>query len=366
MPAAQLGRATAITAAGGSVAGVLGVPLGNLLGQAFGWRAAFGALAVVAGVVVVLIVLLLPPVSPTPAPQRSARATRTDAAAQSALPGILLVCLIILFVVIGQTTYGTYSVVWLTDVASLEPTAIPLFLFGTGLAAFVSVTLIGRPADRFPNTTVVAGVALVVVLNVALPLAAGWGLVPLIVVALGQAMAFAIVPPLLQIRIMRLTPPRQRSSAAALQTTAFNIAIGGGAVVGAVVVGAWGLAALPWAAALTVAVGLCVLCLSTLGSPRGRTPGSRRPQTGRESLNRAGSDRPRFRRGPAAIVRATRSGCGTFQAGALREGRPGRTCRRPSDLLRGPCPSLRGRRPALRSRHRRTNTGQVRSAERVG
>ncbi len=257
----QLGRATAITAAGGSVAGVLGVPLGNALGQAFGWRVAFGTLAAVAVLVVLLVVLLLPAVAPSRALPRTS-STRNHST-PSAIGGILLVCAIILLVVIGQTTYGTYSVVWLSDVASIPSASIPAFLFGTGLAAFVAVSGIGRIADRSPNTALLLGIALAAVLSALFPLSAAWGVGPLVIAALLQAMAFAVVPILLQTRMMRITPPQQRSTAAALQTTAFNVAIGGGAVVGALVVGEWGLEALPWVAALLTGAGLILLLLTS-------------------------------------------------------------------------------------------------------
>ncbi|MDF2562727.1 MAG: sugar transporter [Microbacterium sp.] len=265
VPSSQLGRATAITAAGGSVAGVLGVPLGNALGQAFGWRVAFGSLAAVAVLVVLMVALLLPAVTPSPLAPR--RASARDASTRSALGGILLVCAIILLVVIGQTTYGTYSVVWLGEVAAVPSAAIPAFLFGTGLAAFVAVSGLGRIADRFPNGAVPVAVGLLAVLSALFPLAAAWGIGALVVTALLQAMAFAVVPILLQTRMMRITPPHQRATAAALQTTAFNIAIGGGAVVGALAVGAWGLGSLPWVAAVLPMAGLIVLLLTARSTP---------------------------------------------------------------------------------------------------
>ncbi|MEV5068731.1 MFS transporter [Microbacterium sp. LMI12-1-1.1] len=264
VPSSQLGRATAITAAGGSVAGVLGVPLGNALGQAFGWRVAFGSLAAVAVLVVVLVALLLPAVTPRPPAPRGASAQ--ESSTQSALRGILLVCAIILLVVIGQTTYGTYSVVWLGEVAAVPSAAIPAFLFGTGLAAFVAVSAVGRIADRFPNGAVPVAVGLFAVLSALFPLAAAWGIGALVVTALLQAMAFAVVPILLQARMMRIAPPNQRATAAALQTTAFNVAIGGGAALGALVVGAWGLGALPWVAAVLPVAGLILLLLTPRAS----------------------------------------------------------------------------------------------------
>lgn len=276
VPSSKLGRATAITAAGGSVAGVLGVPLGNALGQAFGWRVAFGVLAALAVLVVVMVGLLLPAVSQSRRPVR--KVVARDASERSALGGILFVCAIILLVVVGQTTYGTYAVVWLGEVASIPSSAIPAFLLGTGLAAFVAVSTVGRIADRFPNAAVLVAVSLVALLSALFPLMADWGIAPLVLTVLLQAMAFAVIPILLQARMMRIAPPHQRATAAALQTTAFNVAIGGGAVIGALVVGAWGIAALPWMAAILPTAGLILLLVGARATKTDPHPPSSRTE----------------------------------------------------------------------------------------
>lgn len=265
VPRAQLGRAMAITAAGGSLAGVLGVPLGNALGQAFGWRVAFGAIAAVGVVMLFLAIWLLPPVRH--AKHRRAHSEPTNQTGRRAsLGGVLLLCCVILLVVIGQTNMGTYSVVWLTEIASIPSSLIPVYLLGTGLAALVAVSTAGRLADRYPNSSLIIGVALVALLGAAQPLMLLWGVAPLVVVAVTQSMAFAIVPVLLQTRMMRVASPGQRPMAAALQTTAFNIAIGGGAVIGGLVVSNIGLTALPWASAILTATGLVVLLIASPGT----------------------------------------------------------------------------------------------------
>lgn len=259
----QLGRATAITAAGGSLAGVLGVPLGNALGQIFGWRIAFAAIACLALVVIPLLIALLPSTDRSVL-QPTEASTTSSGGQRSTMPSVLLICAVILAVVIGQTTFGTYAVVWLTDVASLPSSAVPVYLLVTGLGSLLAISMIGRIADRHPNGALTIGAILVVVLISLFPLINAWGLPPLIALAVVQSMAFAVVPALLQIRMMRVVAPHQRSTAAALQTTTFNIAIGGGAVLGAHVVGSWSLEALPWAAGVLSGVGLVILILNPL------------------------------------------------------------------------------------------------------
>lgn len=83
----------------------------------------------------------------------------------------------------------------------------------------------------------------------------------MVVFAAGIALAisFGVLPAMLQARMMRVASVRERGLAAALQTTTFNVAIGGGALVGGVLLAWAGLSVLPWAALVLTAVGLLVI-----------------------------------------------------------------------------------------------------------
>ena len=73
-------------------------------------------------------------------------------------------------------------------------------------------------------------------------------------------LAFGAIPPLLQTRLLQATPARQRDAASALYTTAFNVGIGGGALVGAVLFERVGVQSLPFVyAAVLVAVALVLV-----------------------------------------------------------------------------------------------------------
>lgn len=59
-PAHLGGRAIAISGAGATLALVLGVPLGTLLGRAIGWQGAFGLMTLMALMLVVWIIAIVP------------------------------------------------------------------------------------------------------------------------------------------------------------------------------------------------------------------------------------------------------------------------------------------------------------------
>ncbi|KZX20323.1 MFS transporter [Rathayibacter tanaceti] len=251
-----LGRATAITAGGGSAAFVLGVPLGTALGHAFGWRPTFAILGGIVLVLALLVVRFLPAVDHH-IPLRTGE-IRLPARKDRTLPRIIGVCVVILLVLIGQNTLSTYITPWLEN-ASFAPDSVPLVLFAFGGAGAVGLVLAGFASDRFPRSGFVVAAIAVVLALAGLAVAAGSEATAAIVLAaVVWNIAFGGIPAMLQTRMLRTSSFRLRNLAAALQTTAFNIGIGGGAIVGGLAIDANGLEVLPWVAIVIVALGLVV------------------------------------------------------------------------------------------------------------
>ena len=243
VPKQQLGRAVAITAAGGSAAFVLGVPLGTALGHALSWRTAF---FIIAGVVVVLalvVVKYLPPVNHhvTLKTGEIAIPLRKD---KSVAPVIIL-CIVIVIMISGQNTYSTYVAPWLIEVAGYSPDLVPFMLFLFGGAGVIGLVLAGLVSDRYPRRGFVVASVLVMASVAILAIGSGNSVVVVIATVL-WGVAFGGLPAMLQTRMMHTASFRMRDLASALQTTAFNIGIGGGALLGGVLLEGVGLAALPW------------------------------------------------------------------------------------------------------------------------
>lgn len=256
VPKHQLGKAVAITAGGGSAAFVLGVPVGTALGHALGWRTAFGIIAVVVVLLTLAVIKFLPPVNhhvvlktgEIPLPMRKDRS----------VPAIALLCLVIVILITGQNTYYTYIAPWLIDAAGFPETSVAFLLFLFGGAGAVGLVLAGFASDRFPKrgfATALIGIMLAV-----LALAI-WSTNAVVVVVafVVWGVAFGGVPAMLQTRMLHTASFRTRDLAAALQTTAFNIGIGGGAFLGGVLLDTRGLASLPVALVVFLAVAFLLL-----------------------------------------------------------------------------------------------------------
>lgn len=252
VPAHQLGKAVAITAGGGTAAFVLGVPVGTAIGNAFGWRTAFTIIGVVVALLALVIVKFLPPVNHHV--ERKAGEERVPLTRDPSFRGVLLLCTVILILLTGQNTFYTYIAPWLTDVSSFEPGSIALVLFLYGGAGIIGLFGAGYAADRFPRKAFIGVVLVVMAAVLTLALATTNTVVVLIAVIVWGA--FGGIPAMLQTRMPRTASFRTRDLSAALQTTAFNIGIGGGAALGGLLLDGVGLGILPFVMIVLVAAGL--------------------------------------------------------------------------------------------------------------
>jgi predicted MFS family arabinose efflux permease len=239
VPDALISRAVAIVLGGGTLALVAGGPLATVVGQALGWRAAFGIVATltIAGAVVVRFAMPADRAGASPA---AARYRMRDAG----FGQVLLVCAVTAATMLGQYAVYTYVAPLITDLIGLDVGAIGPLLFLYGIAGAAGLVVAGSPIGRRPTAAMAGSMALaaVALTVIALDLSVWLSIAALAV----WGLAFGVIPPLLQTRLLQTAPPGHRDAASALYTTAFNLGIGGGALVGSLLFGALGIVALPW------------------------------------------------------------------------------------------------------------------------
>ncbi|MDR9434737.1 MFS transporter [Pontimonas sp.] len=255
VPRERLGRAVAILTAGGTMAFVLGVPLGTALGNAFGWRLAFIALAVIILSLALALMVTLPQVSREVALSTGeiALPVRRD----PTLPLVLVAALIVVLALGGHNTFYVYIAPYLIDVAGFEGQGVAGVLFVYGGAGALGVAAAGVLGDRFPRGALV-GMLLVATVSIAMLGARGTGDLWVISMVVIWAAAFGGIPALLQLRLLRAVSVRLRDFGSAVLVTAFNVGIGGGALVGAVLYDPIGVQALAYAGASGFALAVLV------------------------------------------------------------------------------------------------------------
>jgi predicted MFS family arabinose efflux permease len=300
VPESQIGRSVSIVLGGGTLALILGVPASTALGQAIGWRAVFGLVAALtlAGAVLVWWALrsserrtasAARAVADTvvageraadAAPEASARPAGAPSAVTRARPStgtaaVLLVCAVTAITMIGQYAALTYVAPIITDVVGAPSTWVAPLLFVSGIAGAAGLVVAGSPIARRANRAMLAAMAVVGVSLVVLSLSPG--LWPAVIAFAVWGFGFGAIPPLLQTRLLQAADPAKRDAASALYTTAFNVGIGGGALVGGVLFDAFGVEVLPAAFAILLLIAGTVVAVSAVRAGQPRTASAAGP-----------------------------------------------------------------------------------------
>ncbi|MEY2848446.1 MAG: hypothetical protein RI885_1111 [Actinomycetota bacterium] len=255
----MLARAVAITSSGATAAFVLGVPVGTAIGTAFDWRVAFASIGVSIVVIGLLIARFLPPVEhlvtlatgEIPVPARK----------DPTLVPVLVLCAIIIAIMLGQNSFYTYIVPFLIDEAGFDPSATSGLLFLYGAAGAAGLLLVGIVGPRHPKASLIGSfviVALSVLVIGLVPLATPVVLVSLVL----WGIAFGGGPALLQTRMLQSASRALRDQASAWFTVSFNLAIGGGALLGSLVLRASDVGVLPFVESAIILVAVVVIVLT--------------------------------------------------------------------------------------------------------
>ncbi|NEW36202.1 MFS transporter [Nocardia cyriacigeorgica] len=264
--------AIAIMFTGLTAATVVGVPLGTLLGQQFGWRITFALVAVI-GVIGLIGVAALIPDQPAP---RDARLRAEFSALAN--PQVLLAMAMTVLGFGGVFAAITYLAPMMTDVAGYADSSVTWLLVLFGLGMFAGNLIGGRYADRhlMPMLYLALGLlaavlALFTVTAHSKPLAA-------VTVVLIGALGFATVPPL-QKRVLDQAAGAP-TLASAINIGAFNLGNALAAWLGGLVISAGlGYTAPNWVGALLAASALGLAVVSAR-LERGAAPTPNRVEPG--------------------------------------------------------------------------------------
>ncbi|MFE3524187.1 Cmx/CmrA family chloramphenicol efflux MFS transporter [Streptomyces sp. NPDC059161] len=257
VPVNARARAMAVMIGGLSIANVLGVPLGALLGDGLGWRSAFWAVGAASAIALVGIATRIPRI---PLPDEKPRLRRELRIYRE--PQVLLSVAITALAAGGVFCAFSYLKPLLTDVAHLDPGWVPAVLGLFGVGALVGTTIGGRVADAHLFGVLLSGITASTVFLVALALFASTPAVAIALAFLIGCSAFYTAPAL-NARMFNVGGAAP-TLAGATTTSSFNLGNTAGPWLGGVVISAnLGFAATAWAgAAMTVlAIGLVAVSL---------------------------------------------------------------------------------------------------------
>lgn len=221
-PQETRGRAIAVLYGGSSAGPLLGVPAGTWLGQQAGWRVPFLALSVVGVAIAAVIITLMPEVPP--GSSHADRGTAPDRVRYRTLVVAIAVT------VTGAFTAITVITPFLTGVTGVRDASIAPILLIRGIAGLAGATAAGFVRERHAWHALVALTALEAVALAALFAFAADP--PLAIAAIAAAsIALSGMVTVLGTRVLQVAPG-STDMAAAGTSTAFNVGITVGALIG--------------------------------------------------------------------------------------------------------------------------------------
>ncbi|HWD44522.1 MAG TPA: MFS transporter [Actinomycetota bacterium] len=223
-PPRRRGRVVAVVLGGGTLAAVLGLPLGTWLGQLAGWRAAFLALSGIGLAAMVTVAVWLP--AGAPGRGHAARGTHPD--------GRRYLTLLAMTVLAATGAFAAFTFItpFLIEVSGFPAAATGPLLLVRGVAGIVGVVAGGALVDRRPWAAMLVPVGAQAVALLGLYVLGGTPVAAVALVAL-SGLAFGALTTALASRVLQVAPG-SADLAAAGASTAVNVGITAGALVGSV------------------------------------------------------------------------------------------------------------------------------------
>ncbi|MGO3505871.1 MFS transporter [Brachybacterium alimentarium] len=262
VPASKRASAVAALFAGLTIANVLGVPAGALVGQQYGWRMVFWIISALGLLALAGLIALVPKTEPErdqlPVAQQFKALAR---------PQVLASLLTTALVFGGMFGVFTYIEPLLREVTGYSATAIPwlLVIFGAGL--FAGNILGGKAADRNADNAVLVLSILLPIVILTLGAIAGMPVPVAILLFLLGLVGFATVPGL-QARVMRHAQGAA-TLASATNIAAFNLGNTiGVSLAGAAIAAGYGLVSPTVVGAGLTVIGLTIIVVARIAARR--------------------------------------------------------------------------------------------------
>ncbi|EAY3774344.1 sugar transporter [Salmonella enterica] len=247
-PAGKRAQALSLIATGTALAMVLGLPIGRVVGQYFGWRTTFFAIGMGALITLLCLIKLLP---------------KLPSEHSGSLKSLLLLfrrpalmSLYVLTVVVVTAHYTAYSYIepFVQNVAGLSANFATVLLLILGGAGIIGSLVFGKLGNRHASSLVSIAIALLVICLLLL-LPAANSEAHLAILSIFWGIAIMVIGLGMQVKVLALAPDAT-DVAMALFSGIFNIGIGAGALVGNQVSLHWSMSAIGYIGAIPACTAL--------------------------------------------------------------------------------------------------------------
>ena len=223
-PAGKRAQALSLIATGTALAMVLGLPIGRIVGQYFGWRTTFFAIGMGALITLVCLIKLLPAL-----PSEHSGSLKSLPLLMRR-PALMSIYLLTVIVVTAHYTAYSYIEPFVQVVAGFSANFATVLLLILGGAGIIGSILFGKLGNQHASTLVSSAIGLLLACLLLLMPAAG-SESHLAILSLFWGVAIMIIGLGMQVKVLALAPDAT-DVAMSLFSGIFNLGIGAGALLG--------------------------------------------------------------------------------------------------------------------------------------
>lgn len=223
-PAGKRAQALGLLATATALASVLGLPLGRIIGQSFGWRVTFLVIGVAAMILLAMIIKIMP------------RVTSEQSGSLKSLPGLLtnpaLLSLYALAVIVVTAHFSAFTYIepFVQQVAGMSHNFATLLLLIFGVAGISGSIIFSKYGEKHLSNLLIGAIALLT-LSLMTMVSVAHSMSGLIAICALWGIAFMIIGMGMQMKVLTLAP-EATDIGMAMFSGIFNIGIGLGALVG--------------------------------------------------------------------------------------------------------------------------------------
>ncbi|WP_433581749.1 MFS transporter [Paenibacillus amylolyticus] len=230
VPDSLKGKAMAVAMVGTPVALALGVPIGSFLSSYISWRFIFGIVSLLTAALIVWVLWKMPDFAGEPAGER------LPLHKVFLIPGVRPILFVVLAWMLAHNILYTYISPYLAQMVFANRVDLILLIFG--ITSIVGIWLTGMLIDRFLRRLVIISLAAFALASVVM----GIGTHQPVIIILGimiWGLTFGGAATLLQTAIAQ-AGGKSADVAQSMLVTAWNLAIGGGGIIGGILLEVFG------------------------------------------------------------------------------------------------------------------------------
>ncbi|WP_437339921.1 sugar transporter [Gilliamella apis] len=223
-PNGKKAKAMGFIVVGTSMATVLGIPIGTMIGQLVGWRVTFLCIGVIAFCVMASLIYLL---SAVPSMNTISLKAIPEVLKRPVLLNIYLLTAII---ITGHFTAYTYITPFMLNVGGFSEQIVVSLLLAVGFSGMIGSLIFAKYSEPHPTAILVMPVILLIICLLSLYVCS-FSLITAIVQGMVWGLAITIIGMVMQSKVIDAAPDAA-DIATSVYSGIYNIGIGGGAFVG--------------------------------------------------------------------------------------------------------------------------------------